>query len=37
MVNVLFTHKGFSIVGELQLTTITSPKCYWCSVMFEFQ
>ena len=26
MVNVLFTHKGFSIVGELQLTTIASVK-----------
>ena len=27
--------KGFSVVGELQLTTITSPKCY-LTVMSEF-
>ena len=26
MINVLFTHKGFAIVGELQLTTIDSVK-----------
>ena len=34
MVNVLFIHKGFSVVGELQLTTITS--CDWYTVMFDF-
>ena len=26
LVNVMFTHKGFSVVGELQLTTIESVK-----------
>ena len=26
MVNVLFMHKGFQVVGELQLTTVASVK-----------